>query len=97
MAKDKQDIITFKVPESLRDAMKGIPNRSEFIRTAVLTALNSVCPLCKGTGILMPNQKTHWDKFAADHHIEECRTCRARHLVCAAKETADEVHRGKAR
>ena len=29
MRKEKLDIITFKVPESLREAMKGIPNRSE--------------------------------------------------------------------
>jgi len=31
MEKEKLDMITFKVPESLREAMKGIPNRSEFI------------------------------------------------------------------
>ena len=82
MKKEKQEIITFKVPESLREAMKGIPNRSEFIRTAVLSALNSVCPLCKGTGILMPNQKIHWEQFAADHHVVECSECNAIHLVC---------------
>lgn len=82
MTREKQEIITFKVPESLREAMKGIPNRSEFIRTAVLAALNSVCPLCKGTGILMPNQRVHWEKFAADHHVTQCATCNAVHLVC---------------
>ena len=82
MKKEKQEIITFKVPESLREAMKGIPNRSEFIRTAVLAALKSVCPLCKGTGILMPNQKIHWEQFTTDHHMVECATCNALHLVC---------------
>lgn len=82
MKKEKQEIITFKVPESLREAMKGIPNRSEFIRAAVLAALDSACPLCKGTGILMPNQRIHWEKFAADHHIAQCSTCNAVHLVC---------------
>lgn len=85
MKKEKHEIITFKVPESLREAMKGIPNRSEFIRHAVLAALRSVCPLCKGTGILLPNQKAHWDRFAADHHLEECSTCNALHLVCECK------------
>ena len=61
MKKEKLDIITFKVPESLRDAMKGIPNRSEFIRNALVAALDSICPLCKGTGVMMPNQRPHWE------------------------------------
>ena len=82
MSKEKLDIITFKVPESLREAMKGIPNRSEFIRTAVVAALDSLCPLCKGTGVIMPNQRHHWDMFASDHHLEECETCNAVHVVC---------------
>jgi hypothetical protein len=82
MEKKKQEIITFKVPESLRKAMKGIPNRSDFIRHAVLAALDSVCPLCNGTGILMPNQKTHWEWLLQDHRIEECSACHAFHIVC---------------
>ncbi len=82
MPREKLDIITFKVPESLRDAMKGIPNRSEFIRTAVVAALNSICPLCHGMGVIMPSQKHHWDAFVADHHFEECETCQVVHVVC---------------
>jgi len=82
MPAEKQDIITFKVPEYLKEAMKGIPNRSEFIRTAILAALESVCPLCKGTGILFPNQKVHWERFTQDHSIKECSECHAIHLVC---------------
>jgi hypothetical protein len=82
MKKEKVDIITFKVPESLRDAMKGIPNRSEFIRNALVAALDSICPLCKGTGVIMPNQRTHWDSFTTEHHFEECDTCNAVHVVC---------------
>jgi hypothetical protein len=83
MKKDKQEIISFKVPASLNNAMKGIPNRSEFIRSAVLAALYNLCPLCRGTGILMPNQKTHWDDFVQHHRLEECHTCQALHLVCS--------------
>ena len=82
MKKEKLDIITFKVPESLRDAMKGIPNRSDFIRTAVVAALNGLCPMCKGTGVIMPNQRPHWDLFVSQHHFEECNTCNAVHVVC---------------
>ncbi len=80
--KKKEEVVTFKVDDSLFQAMKGISNRSEFIRTAILNALNSTCPLCKGTGILTPEQKKHWDAFAKKHSVEKCESCNAIHLVC---------------
>ena len=88
----KPEIITFKADSSLLDAMRGISNRSEFIRNAVLAALESVCPLCKGTGILTPNQRTHWNSFASDHGLRECADCHELHLVCPEK-PEPRVHR----
>ncbi len=80
--KKKEEVITFKVDETLAQAMEGIPNRSEFIRSAILSALQNICPLCSGTGILTPDQQKHWDRFAKDHSVEECNTCHAFHIVC---------------
>ncbi|HPD15979.1 MAG TPA: CopG family transcriptional regulator [Planctomycetota bacterium] len=77
-----QEIITFKSDPALVAAMRGIPNRSEFIRAAILAALDGACPLCKGTGILTPEQRRHWDAFAADHAVKECDECHALHMVC---------------
>jgi hypothetical protein len=85
----KQDIITFKVDEPLREAMKHIPNRSEFIRAAILGALESICPLCKGTGILTTDQHKHWNEFIQHHALQECADCHAVHLVCGAAEGRD--------
>lgn len=85
MAEKKQEIITFKVDETLAKAMQGIPNRSEFIRNAILAALDSACPLCKGTGILTPDQSRHWKLFAESHSLHECEQCQALHLVCEAQ------------
>ncbi|MDQ7781976.1 MAG: ribbon-helix-helix domain-containing protein [Desulfomonilaceae bacterium] len=82
MSDERQKVITFKVPETLEEAMKGIPNRSEFIRNAILSALDQLCPLCRGTGILAPNQQRHWAQFARDHSVEQCGRCKAVHLVC---------------
>ena len=82
MKTNKETIITFKVDSSLSEAMKGVSNRSEFIRSAVLTALDSVCPLCSGSGVLTPNQRKHWQAFAAGHPFAECRDCHELHLVC---------------
>jgi len=82
MGTGKQEIVTFKAERSLLEAMKGIPNRSEFIRSALLAALDSACPLCRGTGIMTPNQKRHWDSFSDHHDVEECDECHEVHLVC---------------
>ncbi|HUX07919.1 MAG TPA: ribbon-helix-helix domain-containing protein [Acidobacteriota bacterium] len=82
--KRKQEIITFKVDAKLAEEMRVIHNRSEFIRNAILAALEKVCPLCGGTGILTPDQKQHWENFSENHTIEECGDCHAVHLVCDA-------------
>lgn len=82
----KQEIITFKVDESLSELLKGVANRSEFIRTAILSALENVCPFCMGTGIMQPDQRKHWDAFMKSHSLERCEDCDAVHLVCSAEE-----------
>jgi hypothetical protein len=86
MKSNKETIITFKVDPSLSEAMKRVTNRSEFIRSALLAALDSVCPLCNGSGVLTPNQKRHWKDFAAGHPFAECRDCHEIHLVCGLNE-----------
>ena len=78
----KQEVISFKVDDSLAEAMRGVPNRSDFIRSAILAALDGVCPVCMGTGILGPLQKQHWEAFAASHPMIECPDCHEQHLTC---------------
>ncbi len=84
----QREIVTFKADAPLLKAMKGIPNRSEFIRAAILAALDSACPLCKGSGILTPDQRRHWNRFAEHHALEECGDCHAVHLVCDVQASA---------
>ena len=83
MASSKPAIVTFQADEALMDALRKIPNRSAFIRTAILAAMDHLCPLCQGTGILTPPQKRHWETFAQDHQLQECGDCHEWHLVCA--------------
>lgn len=78
------EVITFKADTRLLDAMKGISNRSAFIRQAILSALDNTCPVCSGTGVLTPSQRTHWAEFTEHHHMEECKNCSEMHLVCDA-------------
>ena len=84
MAGLKAEIITFKVDATLAEAMRGIDNRSEFIREAVLMALDHTCPLCRGAGVITPKQKEHWLEFLRDHRIEECKDCHEYRLRCDA-------------
>ncbi|MCK4624436.1 MAG: CopG family transcriptional regulator [Phycisphaerae bacterium] len=93
MSSSKQTIVTFKAEASLLEALGGIPNRSAFIRAAILAALENTCPLCRGAGILTPEQKTHWESFAEDHAVRECDDCHHWHLVCS-HDSQSNVHKG---
>ncbi len=83
-SKITREVITFKVEESLLEMLRGIPNRSAFIRTALLAALNNLCPLCRGTGILTPEKKEHWTEFSRDHGTKDCGTCHELTIVSEA-------------
>ncbi|MBM3307770.1 MAG: CopG family transcriptional regulator [Candidatus Eisenbacteria bacterium] len=85
MPRKKTETISFKADTALLDAIEGIANRSEFIRGAILAALESACPLCSGTGTLTPDQKRHWNEFAEDHPIRTCGHCHEPRIYCARK------------
>jgi hypothetical protein len=82
MDKTKHEVVTFKADEALLDALRGVRNRSEFIRDAILVALENTCPLCQGSGILSPASKEHWDRFMQNHQIKECDECKERYIEC---------------
>jgi hypothetical protein len=84
--KSKDQMISFKADEALVEAMGGIPNRSEFIRAAILAALDGSCPLCQGTGVLSAQQRRHWLELQPNHAIETCADCHESRLVCRASE-----------
>ena len=80
--RNKDEVISFKVDEALSRKMKGIANRSDFIRTAILLALGNSCPVCGGTGTLSAAQSVHWEEFIRYHHMHRCDECREQYLVC---------------
>lgn len=80
--KKKEGIVTFKVNEDLLEVIRNIPNRSDFIRGAIMTALDNTCPLCNGTGLLTPKQKDHWVSFAKHHAVKRCIDCDELILQC---------------
>ena len=84
--KRKHEVVTFKVDQALWEQLQSVPNRSEFIRSAILSALDSTCPLCRGSGTLTPDQRRHLDEFVRNHPIKHCPECDAVHLVCVASQ-----------
>lgn len=82
MGDNKQSVITFKVDAALAEIIRMQPNRSDFIRKAILNSIENSCPLCQGTGIITPQQKIHWQSFMENHNIEKCNDCNAVHIVC---------------
>ncbi|MFW6286794.1 MAG: CopG family transcriptional regulator [Candidatus Sumerlaeota bacterium] len=87
MKQPNQHVVTFKADDALIESLSSVPNRSEFIRSAIVAALEGACPLCMGTGILTPSQRDHWREFARNHPVEECSDCHELHLVCRKDKT----------
>ena len=80
--KSQERIFTFKTDDQLARQLDQIANKSEFIRKALLAALDHDCPLCHGSGLLTPEQRRHWDHFLTMHTLEKCDECNAVHYVC---------------
>ncbi|MDK2972573.1 MAG: hypothetical protein PWP23_2328 [Candidatus Sumerlaeota bacterium] len=88
MASPKEDIITFKVDRHLAERIRGIENRSDFIRRAVLSALENTCPLCMGSGQLSETQRAFWIDFLKDHELQETADTHEMRLICKARQPA---------
>ena len=91
----KSAVITFKAEGKMLEALNDIPNRSEFIRAAVLNALSETCPLCGGAGFLNAKQRQHWEEFSSQHTIRHCRKCDALTFECREHSGKEEADQGK--
>ncbi len=91
-SRKKDDVITFKADENLASILQHLPNRSEFIRTAILQALDATCPLCQGSGVLSKNQQKHWLDLARSHRLHRCKKCDEVIIICADHNSTDTAH-----
>jgi hypothetical protein len=51
-APKKEAVVAFKVEKELADILDKLPNKSDFIRKAIVAQLSMACPLCHGSGVL---------------------------------------------
>lgn len=73
----KKQIVAFKVEDDLADFLDALPNKSEFIRKAILAQFGMTCPLCTGTGVVDKGIHNHYEKVIAGHQTHPCEKCRA--------------------
>ena len=52
MARQKQTVVSFRVDGHLAEILENLPDKSAFIRDAVLRRVHGVCPSCQGRGVL---------------------------------------------
>jgi len=86
----KTAVITFKAEDELLAALEKVPNKSQFIRAAVLNALSETCPLCGGAGFLNERQLKHWKSFEREHRIHRCGRCDGLEIECRKYSAAKE-------
>jgi hypothetical protein len=92
MEKKRERVFSFKADGDLAEALENTPNRSEFIRKALLATLEHECPLCKGNGVLTLEQRKHLEQFLTMHALTRCEECQAIHFVCQSDNTAKDSH-----
>lgn len=74
---EKSQIVAFKVDADLADFLDRLPNKSEFIRKAILAQFNMTCPLCTGSGVVPAGIHDHFDHVIEHHSARPCEKCKA--------------------
>jgi len=94
MAKRKKaTMVGFKVDDALRRYLFALPNRSEFIRRAILTALRRSCPLCLGQGTVPIPIGEHFAPILDANSRVACHRCGRTERIPTGAETADDQTR----
>ena len=72
----KSEIVAFKVEEELAKFLNDLPNKSDFIRKAILAQFGMTCPLCTGTGVVARGLHDHFKPVIAEHNRRPCDKCK---------------------
>ena len=72
----KSQIVAFKVEDDLAKFLDNLPNKSEFIRKAILAQFGMTCPLCAGTGVVDKGVHDHYESVIATNNTRPCEKCK---------------------
>lgn len=73
----KSKLVAFKVEEELAEFLDGLPNKSDFIRKAILAQFGMTCPLCSGSGVTPRGVHDHYAPVIAGQNKRPCDKCKA--------------------
>jgi hypothetical protein len=71
----KTAVVAFKVEAELAEILNELPNKSAFIRKAIVAQLSMACPLCRGTGVLPKGLHDHYAPLVATLNHRNCDSC----------------------
>jgi hypothetical protein len=72
----KSQIVAFKVEQELAEFLDRLPNKSEFIRRAILAQFGMTCPLCSGSGVVPRGVHDHYKPVITAHDHRPCEKCK---------------------
>src|SRR5262245_33581462 len=68
----KTAVVAFKVESELADILNELPNKSAFIRKAIVAQLDMACPLCHGSGLLPKGLHDHFEPLLVQLNHRHC-------------------------
>src|SRR5438445_2366661 len=71
----KSQIVAFKVEEELAEFLNKLPNKSAFIRKAIVAQLGMTCPLCNGHGVVPRGLHDHYAALMQKLNLRACEKC----------------------
>lgn len=75
MAQQKSVVVTFRVDPHLAEALERIPDKSAFIREALMSSLHEPCPACGGAGRVDCDAAEWIAKLLASKGARTCACC----------------------
>src|SRR3569832_2692358 len=70
-----QRVVTFKVEEEVAAFLDAMPNKSDFIRKALLSALLEPCPICNGKGSVPRSLRHDLERIFRKQEFVPCSFC----------------------
>jgi len=71
----KTKVVAFKAEEELAELLDKLPNKSAFIRKAIVAQLGMECPLCNGKGVVPRGVHDHYAKLLTQFNSRHCDGC----------------------
>lgn len=71
----KPEVVAFKVEKELAELLNKLPNKSAFIRKAIVAQLGMTCPLCNGKGVVPRGLHDHYAALLRTLNNRPCAKC----------------------